>query len=78
MGRQMIEGFDYYVYYVSFPNYANKGAARINDDGTYTVYVNTKYPSCMYPEILKHELRHITGDDFYDEDLDILEAEGLD
>lgn len=59
--RQLIEGVDYFVRFVRFPNRANKGAVMPNDDGTYDIYINTQY----YPDnawvraVLMHEIRHI-------------------
>ena len=72
----LIEGYDYYVYYVRFPNMKNQGAVVPNEDGTYTVYVNTLYPPEMWPGILDHELDHILDDDFYNNN-DIRTVEGL-
>ena len=73
----LIEGSDFYVYPIMFPNYANKGMVTPNVDGTYSVYVNTRYPQEQYPGIVKHELDHIINDDFYKEELDIRFVEDL-
>ena len=57
----MIEGVDYFLRFVRFPNYANRGAVIPNDDGTYDIYVNTRY----YPDtdwvrrVVDHEIRHV-------------------
>ena len=66
----LIEGIDFFIYPVDFPNFANKGAVMINPDNTYSVYINSRYPQCQWREIIEHELRHILNDDFYN-DLDI-------
>ena len=73
----LVEGQDYFLYYLKFPNLANKGSVTPNDDGTFSVYVNTRYPSEMYPDIVKHELDHLNNDDLYKEDIDIAEIEDL-
>ena len=61
----MIEGADFFIYPVDFPNTANKGAVMLNEDGTYSVYINSRYPACQWPGIAEHELRHVVRDDFY-------------
>ena len=71
----LIEGLDYFVYPVAFPNYANQGAVTPNNDNTYTVYINSLYPQELWPGILEHELDHIRNNDFYN-DRDIREVEG--
>ena len=73
----LIEGIDFFVYCIKFPNMANKGMVTPNSDGTFSVYVNTLYPQEQYPEIVEHELDHIINDDFYQEDLDIRFVENL-
>lgn len=60
----MIEGVDYFVYYVQFPNFANPSSVTPNDDGTYTIYLNTRYPNFFLQIQLEHELRHIEGGHF--------------
>ena len=77
----MIEGIDYFVYYARFPNYANPSSVTPNDDGTYTIYLNTRYPIFFLQIQLKHELRHIE-DNHFDSNMPItlieLQAEGKD
>lgn len=45
-GRRLVEGVDYFLRFVRFPNRGNTGAVIPNDDGTYDIYVNTQY----YPD----------------------------
>ena len=40
---KLIEGVDYRVRYVEFPNTGSPSVAVSNGDGTYTVYVNTRF-----------------------------------
>lgn len=75
--RSLIEGADYYLRFVQFPNRANPGAVIENDDGTYDIYINTLY----YPDsewvrkILQHEINHIILGHFEVLDLTIQEIE---
>ncbi len=77
----MIEGIDYFVYYTRFPNYANPSSVTPNDDGTYTIYLNTLYPQAFLMIQLKHEIRHIE-DGHFDSSMPItlieLQADGVD
>lgn len=75
--RDLIEGVDYYLRFVRFPNRANPGAVIPNDDGTYDIYINTQY----YPDnawvrtVLMHEIRHIILGHFDVLDMTITEIE---
>lgn len=60
----LTEGVDYFVYYTRFPNYANPSSVTPNDDGTYTIYLNTRYPNFFLLIQLEHELRHIESGHF--------------
>lgn len=59
--RQLIEGVDYFVRFVRFPNRANRGAVFPNDDGTYDIYINMHIyaDSCILRKVLMHEINHI-------------------
>lgn len=78
---ELIEGLDYFVYRVPFPNTANPACTLVNDDGTYSVYLNTRFPDVFLQLQLRHELRHIEEGHF-DSDMPIslieLRAEGVD
>lgn len=73
----MIEGVDYFLRFVQFPNRANRGAVIPNDDGTYDIYINTRY----YPErewvrrVVDHEINHIVLGHFDALDRGIAELE---
>lgn len=62
----LVEGIDYFVYYVQFPNYANPSSVTPNSDGTYTIYLNTRFPPEFLADRLEHELRHIARGHFED------------
>ena len=53
----LIEGIDYFVRIVQFPNAANKGAVYLNDDGTYDIYLNSRFTDLT--EGYEHEVRHL-------------------
>ena len=60
----LIENRDYTVRRVPFPNRANAAAVVDNADGTYTVFLNTRFEEAELEAALTHELRHLELDDF--------------
>lgn len=78
---KLIEGVDYRVRYVEFPNTGSPSVAVSNGDGTYTVYVNTRFSIEEQARGLRHELEHLEGGHFErsGDDLAALEsaADGL-
>lgn len=71
-----IEGIDYFVHPVEFPNGAAGGCAVSNGDGTFTVYINTRCSAERQAHTLRHELEHLTRNHFYrEESVQVLEAE---
>lgn len=61
MGRVMVEGQDFHLHFVRFPNRANPAQVWPNPDGTYDIYINALYwaeEDRMKAEF-QHELRHI-------------------
>ena len=61
---KLIEGVDYRVRYVEFPNTGSPSVAVSNGDGTYTVYVNTRFSIEEQARGLRHELEHLEGGHF--------------
>lgn len=62
-----------FCYLVDMPS--RVGATAIpNDDGTYTVYVNSRLSIERQRRAYLHEVRHIKNDDFY-KDINIDEIE---
>lgn len=53
----LIENVDYFVRVVQFPNGANKGIVCANDDGTFDVYLNSRYTDLM--DGYDHEVNHL-------------------
>ena len=70
-----IEGMDYWVRYLPFPNMASESVAASHGDGTFTIYINTLFPEERQQERLRHELRHLTEEHFYRDDLSIRQIE---
>ncbi len=70
-----IEGVDYFVYVVPFPDGVH-GAVATNPDGTFSVYINEKDTRERQRKAGKHEIKkHIEGDDF--SKLDVAEIENM-
>lgn len=72
----MIEGADYYVRVVDFPSAKLGGVVTPNDDGTYSVYINSRLDSKHQRRACDHELRHIKNGDLHG-DKDIAEIENV-
>ena len=60
-----IEGADFFVKIVPFPNFAADGLIVSNGDGTETVLINANTSYDMQREAMKHEHRHIESEDLY-------------
>ncbi|MBE6961267.1 MAG: ImmA/IrrE family metallo-endopeptidase [Ruminococcaceae bacterium] len=70
-----IEGVDYWVRYVQFPNMASESVAASHGDGTFTIYINTLFPPEKQAERLRHELAHLEQEHFYRDELTIRQLE---
>lgn len=70
-----VEGVDYWVYSVEFPNMASPSVAVSNGDGTFSIYLNSRFPPDKRSEGLRHELEHLEGEHFYRDDLELMELE---
>lgn len=65
----------YFVRLVAMPP-SVRGVVLPNDDGTYTIIINSVLPEERRREVLEHELAHIKKDHLYSEDpIRIIEAE---
>ena len=62
---RLIEGLDYIVRYVPFPNSALDGAIVSCPDGLACIYINTRVCQKRQRQALKHELEHLENDDLY-------------
>lgn len=72
----LIEGIDYFVYLVDFPNCKCNGAVALNDDGTYSIYINAKASDAQKKKAMRHEYCHMANDDMYG-DKDIRKIENI-
>lgn len=63
--RILIEGSDYVVRVIDFPDATIGGAVIAGDDDFYNVYINARRSWESQAVSLMHELRHIAEDDFY-------------
>lgn len=61
-----IEGADFFVRLVPFPTEKCGGVITPNDDGTYSIYINSRLDRKRQRKAADHELGHIKGDDFAD------------
>lgn len=64
----MIENVDYFVRLVDFPVCTCGGIILLNDDGTYTILINSRLSHDQNLDSLRHELNHIKNGDFYRDD----------
>lgn len=55
---------DYFVRTVDLPTEVG-GLVAVNEDGTYSVYINARLSSSRQKKALRHEVDHIENDDFY-------------
>lgn len=60
-----IEGADFFVRVVPFPNFAADGLVVSNGDGTTTLIVNANTSYEKQKEAMQHEKTHIESDDLY-------------
>lgn len=73
----MIEGVDYFVRVINFPKGVNRiGFVLLNEDGTYSVYINAKASEAQKRKAMRHEYNHMAQDDLHGEK-DIREVERL-
>lgn len=73
---EFVEGRDYFVRFVRFPNRASAVCVTPNDDGTFSVYGNLRYPIEEVRKRMEHEIAHMAHGDFWrDEEVSTLESE---
>ena len=71
-----IEGVDYFVRMIPFPSYRLGGVVTPNEDGTYSIYINSRLDSAYQRRAYEHEVRHIINEDLHGE-LDISTVEDI-
>lgn len=59
--RILVEGQDFHIHFVRFPNRANPAMVWPNDDDTFDIYINALYwaEEDRMKEEFQHEIRHI-------------------
>lgn len=70
-----IEGIDYWVRYVEFPNMASESVVASHGDGTFTIYINTLFSPERQEDRRHHEIEHLEAEHFYRDDLTIKQIE---
>ncbi len=70
-----VEGVDYWVRLVEFLSMASSAVTVSNGDGTFTIYINTRFSPERRAEGLRHELRHLEEEHFYRDEYGICEIE---
>lgn len=63
---------DVNVVFRDFPNFG-KEMVVLNEDGSYTVFINTRLNYEQQMKSYLHAMRHIVGDDFQKEDVQNIE-----
>lgn len=71
----ILEGIDYRVELLPFPNLASEALVLSNGDGSYVVLLNTRYPEEVLRRRLEHELAHIRSDHLHQPERPIAEKE---
>lgn len=72
----MIENSDYFIRFVDFPTCSCGGMILLNDDGTYTILLNSRLSRKQNLDSMEHELTHIRNGDFYrDLPVSVIESE---
>lgn len=63
---KLIEGADYFVRVVPFPSGCGcDGSVTPNDDGTFSIYLDSRTNRERQMLAYDHEIKHVVGDDFY-------------
>lgn len=60
----ILENADYFIRFVDFPVCSCGGAILLNEDGTYTILLNSRLTRQQNADSLIHELNHIKHGDF--------------
>ena len=65
---------DYQVQLVQFPETKTKETVVENEDGSYTIFIESSLDSIRQREAFLHAIKHIIGDDFYKYNVDDIET----
>lgn len=64
---------DYQVQLISFPNSKVKEAVTSNEDGSFTIFIESTLSHEQQQEAFLHAIKHIMGEDFEKTDVDKIE-----
>lgn len=62
----MTSTFDYHVELIQFPAGNIKESVTLNEDGSYTIFIEASLDSFAQRKAFQHAVEHITGNDFCD------------
>lgn len=65
---------DYQVQLTTFPNTKTKEAVSENNDGSYTIFIETSLSKEAQQEAFIHAMKHILGNDFEKINIDTIES----
>ncbi len=70
---------DYQVQLIQFPDSKTKETVVENEDGSYTIFIESSLDSIQQREAFHHAMKHILGNDFDKENINKIEyaAHGL-
>lgn len=66
---------DYQVRLINFPNPKTKETVTENDDGSYTIFIETSLSKKSQQEAFLHAMKHILGNDFDKVDVNKIERQ---
>lgn len=66
---------DYQVQLTTFPDAKTKEAVSENNDGSYTIFIETSLSREAQQKAFMHAMKHILGNDFEKIDIDKIETD---
>lgn len=72
-----LEGIDYFIRYRDFPCTTIYAWAVSLGDGTFDIWLNTRVSEEKQQAGLRHDLKHLTDNHFFRDDLTIAEKEAI-
>lgn len=64
---------DYQIRLIQFPSHKVKESVVENEDGSYTIFIESSLSREMQQESFEHAMKHIFGDDFTKDDVNMIE-----
>ena len=69
---------DYQIQLIQFPDSKTKETVVENEDGSYTIFIESSLDSIQQKAAFHHAMKHILGDDFNKENVNNVEYEAHD